>query len=78
MDGYDIRTLNLNYLRSKIGIVNQEPILFDCSIKDNIAYGALALQEEVTFEQIQTAARTANIHDFVMTLPEVKKIFNSR
>lgn len=77
MDGYDIRILNINYLRSKIGIVSQEPILFDCSIRDNIAYGAMALQAEITFEQIQAAARTANIHDFVMTLPEVSVIFKN-
>ncbi|KAK7600963.1 hypothetical protein V9T40_008404 [Parthenolecanium corni] len=70
LDGYDIRTINLDYLRQHIGVVNQEPILFDCSIKDNIAYGALALKTFVDFEDIQKAARIANIDDFVMSLPQ--------
>lgn len=72
VDGYDIRTINLNHLRSKIGIVNQEPALFDCSIRDNIAYGAKALNVDVTFEVIQQAAKTANIHDFIVSLPMVE------
>lgn len=60
------------HLRSKIGLVTQEPILFDISIKDNIAYGAISLTEEVTFEQVVRAAKLANVHDFVMNLPEVR------
>lgn len=71
MDGYDIRALNLNHLRSKIGIVTQEPILFDTTIRENIAYGVIALQDEVSFDQIEQVARAANIHDFIMTLPDV-------
>lgn len=71
LDGYDIRTINLDYLRQHIGIVSQEPILFDCSIKDNIAYGALALKSFVNFEEVQKAARIANIDEFVMSLPQV-------
>lgn len=71
MDGYDIRALNLNHLRSKIGIVTQEPILFDTTIRENIAYGVISLQDGVSFDQIEQAARAANIHDFIMTLPDV-------
>ncbi|XKL66217.1 hypothetical protein PGB90_009637 [Kerria lacca] len=70
IDDYDIRTLNISYLRSNIGIVNQEPILFDCSIKDNIAYGAVALEEKVSFDRIVEAAKIANVHDFIMSLPK--------
>ncbi len=72
IDDYDIRTCNLNYIRSKIGIVNQEPILFDCSIKDNIAYGAVAIEDEVSMERIIEVAKIANVHDFVMNLPQVE------
>ncbi|XP_059477144.1 ATP-dependent translocase ABCB1-like isoform X2 [Neocloeon triangulifer] len=67
IDGFDIRTLNLAYLRSKIGIVTQEPVLFDCSIRDNIAYGAVSF---VTDSDIIQAAKTANIHKFIVTLPQ--------
>ena len=62
----------MSHLRSKIGLVTQEPILFDISIKDNIAYGAISLNEEVPFEQVVRAAKLANVHDFVMKLPEVR------
>jgi len=71
VDGYDIRALNLGHLRSKIGLVTQEPVLFDTSIGDNIAYGAVAIQTEVPFQQIKRAAEIANIHDFIMDLPAV-------
>lgn len=76
IDGYDIRTVNLAHLRSKIGLVTQEPILFDYSIRDNIAYGAVALQESVSFDDIVRAAKLANVHDFVMNLPEVNGLSN--
>nr|CAD7256374.1 unnamed protein product [Timema shepardi] len=68
VDDFNTQTLNLPYLRSHIGLVTQEPVLFDCSIKDNIAYGSL--EEVVKFADIKEAARKANIHDFILGLPE--------
>ncbi|CAF1077153.1 unnamed protein product [Didymodactylos carnosus] len=64
----DIRTLNLQWYRSQIGLVSQEPVLFDLSIRENIAYGDHL--REVTFDEIVNAAIQANIHNFIQTLPE--------
>lgn len=66
---HDIRDLNIRWLRSQIGIVSQEPVLFDRSIADNIRYGANF--REVTDEEIIEAAKAANIHSFIQSLPEV-------
>ena len=52
-----------------MGIVSQEPILFDCSIAENIAYGDNS--RVVTQEEIEQAAKEANIHHFIETLPNV-------
>ncbi|XP_065187026.1 ATP-dependent translocase ABCB1-like [Sycon ciliatum] len=68
VDGFDIRTFNLKWLRRQMGIVQQEPILFDSSIADNIAYGDL--EREVGLEEIHDCAKRANIHNFIVTLPE--------
>ncbi|NXN07396.1 ABCBB protein, partial [Indicator maculatus] len=68
IDGHDTRTINTQFLRSKIGIVSQEPVLFDCSIADNIKYGSNT--KEVTMEQVIEAAQKAQLHDFVMSLPQ--------
>ena len=54
--------------RSKLGIVSQEPVLFDRSIKENIEYGDN--EREVRMEEVISAARKANIHEFVAALPE--------
>ena len=59
--GNEINTLNLKWLRSHIGVVSQEPILFDTTIAENICYG----KEGVTKEKIEEAARNANAHDFI-------------
>ncbi|XP_046555643.1 phosphatidylcholine translocator ABCB4-like [Haliotis rubra] len=67
LDRYDIKKLNLQWLRSQIGIVSQEPILFDSSIAENIAYGDNS--REVTMAEIIEAARAANIHSFISSLP---------
>ncbi|CAI9550763.1 unnamed protein product, partial [Staurois parvus] len=67
-DGIDTKTLNLKWLRSQMGIVSQEPMLFDCSISENIQYGAL--DREVTQEEIVEAAMAANIHTFIENLPD--------
>lgn len=64
----DITKLDLYWLRSQIGIVSQEPILFDMSIAENIAYGDNS--REVPMDEIIAAAKKANIHDFIDRLPE--------
>ncbi|KAM4702863.1 ATP-dependent translocase ABCB1-like [Rhinophrynus dorsalis] len=67
-DGIDTKTLNLKWFRSQMGIVSQEPMLFDCSIAENIQYGMLG--REVTQEEIEEAAMAANIHTFIQSLPD--------
>nr|CAG8573010.1 5899_t:CDS:10 [Entrophospora candida] len=62
----DIKTWNLEYLRSNLALVGQEPILFDLTIGENIAYG----KEGATQDEIENAAKGANIHDFIMSLPD--------
>lgn len=62
--------MNLSHLRKHIGIVTQEPILFNCSIKDNIAYGVN--DREVTMDEIIDVSKKANIHDFITTLAQVR------
>lgn len=69
MDGVDTMKLNLAWLRSQLGLVSQEPILFDCTIAENIQYGDNS--REVTQAEIEEASRNANIHDFILGLPEV-------
>lgn len=69
LDGHDIKTLNLAWLRSQIGLVQQEPVLFNLSIRDNIAYGDNT--RTVSQEEIEQAAKKANIHDLIVSLPEV-------
>uniref|UniRef100_A0A803YIT1 ATP binding cassette subfamily B member 1 n=1 Tax=Meleagris gallopavo TaxID=9103 RepID=A0A803YIT1_MELGA len=67
-DDKDAKTLNIQWLRSHIGIVSQEPILFDFTIAENIAYGDNT--REVSHEEIISAAKAANIHSFIDSLPE--------
>ena len=69
LEGNDLRDLNLQWLRTQIGIVSQEPVLFDTSIKENIMYGALF--RDVSDEEVVEAAKSANIHSFIETLPQV-------
>ena len=68
IDKCELSSLNLQWWRSQIGFVSQEPILFDASIRENIAYGDTS--RKVSMEEIQTAAKNANIHQFIETLPE--------
>ncbi|XP_058257445.1 bile salt export pump isoform X3 [Hemibagrus wyckioides] len=68
IDGHDSTYINVPFLRSKIGIVSQEPILFDCSIAENIRYGDN--QRELSMNDVISAAKKAQLHDFVMSLPE--------
>ncbi|XP_055090610.1 ATP-binding cassette sub-family B member 10, mitochondrial isoform X2 [Symphalangus syndactylus] len=69
LDGHDIRQLNPVWLRSKIGTVSQEPILFSCSIAENIAYGADD-PSSVTTEEIQRVAEVANAVAFIQNFPQ--------
>jgi len=62
IDGQDIRQLSIRSLRGLIGNVNQEAILFNDTIRNNIAFGV----EDATDEQIVEAAKIANAHDFIM------------
>lgn len=66
IDGNDVRKLTLESLRSQIGLVSQDVYLFSGSIKDNIAYG----KPDATMDEIVDAAKKANIHDFIMELPD--------
>ncbi|KAM3680704.1 ATP-dependent translocase ABCB1 isoform 1-T1 [Ammospiza maritima maritima] len=65
IDGQDIKSLNIRYLREVIGVVNQEPVLFATTIAENIRYG----REDVTMEEIEKATKEANAYDFIMKLP---------
>ena len=65
IDGTDIRQLTMESVRRNIGIVQQDVFLFVGSIRDNILYG----RPDATEEEIFEAARRANIHDYIMTLP---------
>nr|XP_033697358.1 ATP-binding cassette sub-family B member 10, mitochondrial isoform X3 [Tursiops truncatus] len=69
LDGRDIRQLNPVWLRSKIGTVSQEPILFSCSIAENIAYGADD-PSSVTAEQVEKVAGVANAAAFIRHFPQ--------
>ena len=66
IDGFDLRDVTLDSLRSQIGIVLQETTLFSGTIRENIAFG----KPEATLEEIQNAARAAAAHDFIMTFPD--------
>ncbi|MGB0910518.1 MAG: ABC transporter ATP-binding protein [Nitrospirales bacterium] len=66
IDGYDIRDLPLAYLRDQVGLVQQEPFLFNGTVRENIAYGAL----DATLEDIEVVALAAHAHEFIMNLPE--------
>ena len=64
--GYDVHHLNLHWLRSNIGVVSQEPILFATTITENICYGS----EDVSKEEMIAAAEAANAHSFISELPD--------
>ena len=66
IDGIDTRDVTLASLRQTIGTVQQDVFLFSATVRDNIAYGAV----NATREQIEEAARSAHIHDFIMSLPD--------
>src|SRR5439155_349049 len=66
LDGHDLRDLPLAYVRSQIALVQQEPFLFNGTVRENIAYGDLAASQ-ARFEAVATAARA---HEFIIELPE--------
>lgn len=66
VDGYDVRRVRLESMRRHIGMVTQETILFSVSLKENIRYG----RKDATDEQVIAAAKSADLHNFIMELPE--------
>jgi len=67
LDGFDIQKIELTALRSQIAMVNQQVVLFNRSVRDNIAYGQLQGASEA---EIIAAAKAAYAHDFIMSLPQ--------
>ena len=66
MDGHDLKTLQLKWLRAQMGLVNQEPALFAMNIADNVKFG----NEDATMNDIIEAAKAANAHSFIQQLPD--------
>ena len=90
IDSQDVRNVDLHWYRSQsrvrlfvqrslfylsliVGIVSQEPVLFDVSITENIAYGDNS-RKDIPLDEIIRAAKDANIHDFIQSLPQVSFI----
>jgi len=67
LDGRNLKDLNIQWLRSQIGLVGQEPTLFIGTISENIAYG---LDTKPSHEEIEAAAKMANAHDFITQFPD--------
>lgn len=67
LDGHDLRDLNLRWLRSNIGVVSQEPVLFNMTIKQNLLMGAT---QDVTEEEVIEACKKANCYNFITQLPQ--------
>lgn len=65
LDGHKLKKFQLQWLRSQMGLVNQEPILFATSIIENILFG----KEGASMEDVTKAAKAANAHDFIVKLP---------
>ena len=66
VDGHDVRDLPLDFLRSQIGLVQQEPFLFNGTVRENIVYS----DRQADPRRVEAAARAARAHDFIMNLPE--------
>lgn len=66
IDGHDVRDLRISSLRAQVGLVTQDTVLFNDTVRNNIGYG----QPHVSLEKVQQAARAALAHDFIMRLPE--------
>ncbi len=65
--GHDLRDLNLRYLRNRVGVVSQEPVLFDGTLQENIRLG----NPDVSRDQIIEALKLANAYGFIEQLPQV-------
>ena len=74
IDGKDLKTLNTMWIRNQIGLVSQEPILFDMSVGENIRFG----KNGVTQEEVEEAAKKANAHEFIMQLPDVSPLYHMK
>ena len=72
LDGNDLHDLSVRWLRDHIGVVSQEPVLFATSIAENIRYGRI----EASMDDIIAAAKEANAHDFISTLPQVGEVLS--
>lgn len=77
LDGVDVRDLNVRWLRSQIGLVSQEPVLFGTSIKNNVAYGLVGtawegVEEAEKMKLVEAACIKANAHTFIQKLPQGK------
>eukprot|EP01117_Protostelium_nocturnum_P020654 TRINITY_DN93_c0_g2_i1.p1 TRINITY_DN93_c0_g2~~TRINITY_DN93_c0_g2_i1.p1 ORF type:complete len:1261 (-),score=421.67 TRINITY_DN93_c0_g2_i1:351-4133(-) len=70
LDGVDIKRLNLKWLRKQIGIVSQEPVLFNMTIKENLLQGIAGEDRKVSDEEITDACKKANCHTFIRQLPK--------
>jgi len=66
IDGHDVRDLKLSFLRDQIGVVAQEPFLFNGTVRENIVYGRL----DATEEEVTAAAEAARAHEFILSLPD--------
>jgi ATP-binding cassette, subfamily B (MDR/TAP), member 1 len=71
IDGLNLKDFQLRWIRSKIGLVSQEPVLFAATIKENIAYG----KDNATDQEIRAAAELANAAKFIDKMPQVRKLF---
>lgn len=69
LDGRNIENLDVQWLRKQIGLVSQEPVLFDSSIAENIAYGDNS--RDIEMSEIIAAATKSNAHNFITALPQV-------
>ncbi|KAI2629784.1 putative ABC multidrug transporter [Hypoxylon sp. NC1633] len=74
IDGVDIQSMNLRWLRGQMALVGQHPVLFDTTIFENIRYGAInspkQIVEDEMVERVFSAAKMANAHDFISALPD--------
>lgn len=66
LEGIDMKELNVHWLRDQMGLVGQEPVLFNCSIGENIKYGMPTASQA----EIEAAAKLANAHNFIMSFPD--------
>lgn len=67
IDGMNVKDINIGWLRTNIGVVGQEPVLFSTTIAENIRFG----KADATQKDIEDAAKDAFAHDFIMKLPAV-------